>query len=177
MTSAGFGKLGRPRTAGLACASAATGLGLCYLLAAGAPARYLVVNAAALLLGIVAFRGMAGAAGQAGLFGDPGVYDLLTVIVSAALMLLVMGYVARSRRDPRESLAYAAVVAIIALPILGYAVEGRPGPWAKPPALVPPGESTVSDESTMVAWAALTLLLFVLDRRRQRASDRRRTVG
>ena len=102
-------------------------------------------------------------------FGDPTAYDLLTVIVSAALMLLVMGYVARSRRDRKQSLAYAAVVAIIALPILGYAVEGRPGPWAKPPALVPPGESTVSDESTVVAWLVLSLILFLLDRRRQRA--------
>jgi len=101
-------------------------------------------------------------------FGDPTAYDLLTVIVSAALMLLVMGYVARSRRDPRQSLAYAAVVAIIALPILGYAVEGRPGPWAKPPAMLKVDESTVSDESTVVAWAILTFLLFVLDRRRQR---------
>ena len=105
-------------------------------------------------------------------FGDPSAYDLLTVIVSAALLLLVLGYVARSRRDPRESVAYAAVVAIIILPILGYAVEGRPGPWAKPPALVPPGESTVSDESTVIAWAALTLLLFVLDRRRQKPDTR-----
>ena len=101
-------------------------------------------------------------------FGDPGAYDLLTVIVSAALMLLVAGYVARSPRDRGQSLAFAAVVAIIALPILGYAVEGRPGPWAKPAALVPPGESTVSDESTVLAWVALSLLLFVLDRRRQR---------
>jgi hypothetical protein len=101
-------------------------------------------------------------------FGDPTAYDLLTVIVSAALMLLVMGYVARSRRDRKESLAYAAVVAIIILPILGYVVEGRPGPWAKPPELLRVNESTVSDESTVVAWAALTLLLFALDRRRQR---------
>ncbi|HEX8062417.1 MAG TPA: hypothetical protein VF535_04300 [Allosphingosinicella sp.] len=102
-------------------------------------------------------------------FGDPSVYDLLTVIVSAALMLLVAGYVARSRRDPKQSLAYAAVVAIIALPILGYVAEGRPGPWAKPPTMVPPGESTVSDESTVIAWAVLTLLIFALDRRRQGA--------
>lgn len=101
-------------------------------------------------------------------FGDPSAYDLLTVIVSAALMLLVAGYVSRSRRDRRESLAYAAVVAIIVLPILGYVVEGRPGPWAKPEALLRVGESTVSDESTVVAWAVLTLLLFALDRRRQR---------
>jgi ABC-type amino acid transport system permease subunit len=101
-------------------------------------------------------------------FGDPSAYDLLTVIVSAALMLLVAGYVSRSRRDRRESLAYAAVVAIIVLPILGYVVEGRPGPWAKPEALLRAGESTVSDESTVVAWAVLTFLLFALDRRRQR---------
>ncbi len=101
-------------------------------------------------------------------FGDPSAYDLLTVIVSAALMLLVAGYVSRSRRDRRESLAYAAVVAIIVLPILGYIVEGRPGPWAKPEALLRVGESTVSDESTVVAWAVLSLLLFALDRRRQR---------
>ncbi len=105
-------------------------------------------------------------------FGDPSAYDLLTVIVSAALMLLVAGYVSRSRRDPRESLAYAAVVAIIILPILGYIVEGRPGPWAKPPALLRVNESTVSDESTVVAWAVLTLLLYALDRRRQRRPRR-----
>ena len=100
-------------------------------------------------------------------FGDPSAYDLLTVIVSAALMLLVLGYVARSRRDRLQSLAFAAVVAIIALPIIGYAVEGRPGPWAKPPALVPPGESTVSDGSTVIAWLLLTALLYALDRWRR----------
>ena len=104
-------------------------------------------------------------------FGDPSAYDLLTVIVSAALLLLVVGYVSRSRRDRRESLAYAAVVAIIVLPILGYIVEGRPGPWAKPFAEMAPSESTVSDESTVVAWAALTLLLFALDRRGQRKGN------
>lgn len=106
-------------------------------------------------------------------FGDPSVYDLLTVIVSAALMLLVLGYVARSRRDRAQSLAFAAVVAIVALPILGYAAEGRPGPWAKPAASVPPGESTVSDESTVLAWAVLTLLLFALDRGRQAGNGKR----
>ncbi len=100
-------------------------------------------------------------------FGDPTAYDLLTVIVSAALLLLVLGYVARSRRDPFESLAFAAVLAIIILPIIGYVVEGRPGPWAKPPALVPPGESTVSDESTAIAWLLFTGFLYGLDRMRQ----------
>ena len=44
-----------PRTTGVASALAATGLGLAYLSAAGAPARYLGVNVAALLLGMAGF--------------------------------------------------------------------------------------------------------------------------
>jgi hypothetical protein len=47
-----------PRTIGIACAVAATALGLLYLLAAGAPARYAVVNLAALALGLVALGGV-----------------------------------------------------------------------------------------------------------------------
>ncbi len=56
--------LGQPRSLGVLCALAATGLGLVYLLAAGAPTRTLVVNAVAFLLGIVALRGLAGIAGR-----------------------------------------------------------------------------------------------------------------
>jgi len=40
-----------PRTTGLICAVAAVGLGLVYMAAAGAPASYLIVNLAALILG------------------------------------------------------------------------------------------------------------------------------
>lgn len=45
----------RPRLLGVVCATAAVGLGVCYLAAAGAPARYIGVNVAALLVGLVAF--------------------------------------------------------------------------------------------------------------------------
>jgi hypothetical protein len=48
----------QPRAIGLACAVAATFLGLFYLVAAGAPARYVVVNLAALVLGLVALGGI-----------------------------------------------------------------------------------------------------------------------
>jgi hypothetical protein len=96
-------------------------------------------------------------------FGDPSPYDLLTVIVSVALLLLILGYVARSRRDRLESLAFAAVTAIVVIPILAYAVEGVPGPWAKPPP-VPPADSTVSDPATLLAWAALTAFAYAADR-------------
>ncbi|HYG29512.1 MAG TPA: hypothetical protein VD887_04775 [Allosphingosinicella sp.] len=99
-------------------------------------------------------------------FGDPTPYDLLTVIVSLALLLLVLGYVARSRRDRFQSLAFAAVLAIIVIPIIAYCVEGVPGPWAKPPG-VPADESTVSDPATVLAWAALTALVYAVDRWRQ----------
>jgi hypothetical protein len=51
--------LTQPRVAGPACAVAATGLGLAYMAAADAPARYLAVNGAALLLGLAAFAAIA----------------------------------------------------------------------------------------------------------------------
>jgi hypothetical protein len=105
-------------------------------------------------------------------FGDPTEYDLLTLIVSVALLLLVVGYVARSRRDRLESLAFGAVVAIIVVPILGWAVEGTQGPWAKP--LWTPNESTVSDPATVVAWAALSAAIYAGDRWRQGRRGRRR---
>jgi hypothetical protein len=50
--------LSEPRTIGLACAVAATLLGIFYLAAAGAPARAIVVNLAALVLGLVALGGV-----------------------------------------------------------------------------------------------------------------------
>ncbi|QAY79396.1 hypothetical protein [Sphingosinicella sp. BN140058] len=50
-----------PRRVGIGSALASTCLGLCYLAAAGAPARYLVVNAAAFLLGLFALRAVGGA--------------------------------------------------------------------------------------------------------------------
>lgn len=46
------GYLRTPRAIGVACASAATGLGLVYMAAAGAPAIYLAVNALALVMGL-----------------------------------------------------------------------------------------------------------------------------
>ena len=45
-------RLKNPRALGIACATAATGLGLLYMGAAGAPAIYLVVNALSLVMGL-----------------------------------------------------------------------------------------------------------------------------
>lgn len=49
------GNLRTPRAIGVACASAATGLGLVYMAAAGAPAIHLAVNALALVMGLALF--------------------------------------------------------------------------------------------------------------------------
>ena len=63
MTSPLWNQLKVARNAGLAAALAATLLGIFYLIAAGAPVRYVVVNGAAFLLGAVALSGLRGAAG------------------------------------------------------------------------------------------------------------------
>jgi hypothetical protein len=57
--------LENPRMAGVACAIAATGLGLAYMAAAGAPPLYLAVNVLALLMGLAFFGLLRPAAGQA----------------------------------------------------------------------------------------------------------------
>jgi len=60
----GTGVLRSPRRVGIVCASAATGLGLVYMTAAGAPTIYLVVNALALAMGLAIF-GIVQRSGQA----------------------------------------------------------------------------------------------------------------
>lgn len=54
-----------PRAVGVACAIAATGLGLAYMAAAGAPRLYLAVNGLALLLGLAFFGALRSSSGEA----------------------------------------------------------------------------------------------------------------
>lgn len=81
-----FGRLREPRFAGIACALAATCLGILYLIAAGAPARYPVVNAAAFLLGFVALRGLGGAAARRERFAGPLLLLLSVGLLATALV-------------------------------------------------------------------------------------------
>lgn len=74
-------KLRQPRTIGIASAIAATLLGLSYLAAAGAPARYVGVNLAALALGLVALGGL----DKAGLNG-PRSSGIAVALSGAALI-------------------------------------------------------------------------------------------
>lgn len=71
----------RPRNLGLICAAAAVGLGLAYMTAAGAPASYLLVNAAALVLGAIAWLAL-GRGARARLADSGG------AVLAASLLLL-----------------------------------------------------------------------------------------
>lgn len=71
----------RPRLLGLLCAAAAVGLGLAYMAAAGAPARYMGINLAALVLGAGVWLSLGPRAG-ARLAGDGW------AVVALALSLL-----------------------------------------------------------------------------------------
>lgn len=80
-------RLNNPRSLGLACAIGAAGLGLAYLTAAGAPLRYIVVNAASLLLGLVAFSGI----GKSGWRAGRASGSLLLVLSVALLATALFG--------------------------------------------------------------------------------------
>ena len=79
-----FGGPGQTFGIGVVCAAAATVLGILYLVAAGAPLRYPVVNAAAFLLGFVALGGVAHAASRERSTG-PAVVVLASCILATAV--------------------------------------------------------------------------------------------
>jgi hypothetical protein len=81
-----FARLRLARNAGMVCALAAAGCGIFYLVAAGAPARYVVVNAVAALLGIVALRGFAGAGARTERFTGLALAMLGASLLATALL-------------------------------------------------------------------------------------------
>jgi cell division protein FtsW (lipid II flippase) len=91
----GSSKLGQPRTTGIVCALAATCLGIGYLLAGGAPARYILVNSVAFLLGVVALTGVAGALSEGRRFRGPALVVLGLCLLATALFGSSAGGAAR----------------------------------------------------------------------------------
>lgn len=73
--------LENPRAAGVACAVAATALGLVYMAAAGAPPLYLAVNGLALLMGLAFFALLRPSAGEA-----PAMHGGVMVAFGGALL-------------------------------------------------------------------------------------------
>ncbi len=75
----------RPRLLGLICGAGAVGMGMAYMLAAGAPSRYLLVNLAALVLGATAWLALGRTASSRLAGAGP-------VILALALPLLLTGF-------------------------------------------------------------------------------------
>lgn len=124
----------RPRALGMACAIGAVAMGLSYMLIAGAPARYLAVNASALVIGLAmlallgradagarhwaggAIAAMAGALLATALLGDKveGAarwVNLAGISLPPSLILLPVMLVGFSRS--RNALATAGIVASV----------------------------------------------------------------
>lgn len=64
MTMTIDGLIKSPRAVGIACAVGATGLGIAYMGAAGAPAQYIFMNAAALVIGLILLAAIGRTAGN-----------------------------------------------------------------------------------------------------------------
>lgn len=84
-----------PRRLAALCAIAATGLGLFYLAAAGAPLRYLAVNAAALAIGLLAIGVVAEAGKLSRIGGGVVAVALACLILLTALFGISAGGVTR----------------------------------------------------------------------------------
>lgn len=113
----------RPRLQGLVCASAAVILGLAYMAAAGAPARYMIVNLAALLLGAMLWLGLGPRAGAwLARSGWPVVALALSLLATALFGAAVEGAARWVRVGPIN-----VQVSLVVLPALVILYALRPG--------------------------------------------------
>lgn len=125
MKSVHFSKLRHPRNVGIACALAATCLGIFYLVAAGAPARYAVVNAVAFLLGVVALGGVKGKMAQTGRYSGP----LLLALGSCLLVTALIGASADGASRWIWIGPLSVQVSLVVLPAMIVAFARYPAPF------------------------------------------------
>ena len=107
----------RPRQLAAFCAIAATGLGLAWMAAAGAPPRYLAVNGAALLLGLLAVA----------LLGRVGDVRRGIVNLMLALLLLLTALIGASAEGMTRWIPVGGVLlqpSLVLLPILALRFAG-----------------------------------------------------
>jgi hypothetical protein len=118
------GILARPRSLGLICGAAAVGIGIAYMLAAGAPSRYLLVNVAALLLGMTAWLALGKVAGSR-LVGA----GLAVLVLAVSMLLTALFGVAADGASRWVSVGSLSVqVSLIVLPVMVVLYARRPDP-------------------------------------------------
>jgi cell division protein FtsW (lipid II flippase) len=112
----------RPRLLGLLCGAGAVGIGMAYMLAAGAPPRYLLVNLAALVLGATAWLAL-GRAGRSPLAGA----GIATLALSLPLLLTALFGVAAEGASRWVSVGPLTLqVSLIAVPLMIVLYARRP---------------------------------------------------
>ena len=112
----------RPRLLGLICGAGAVATGLAYMLAAGAPARYLLVNLAALVLGATAWLAL-GRAGRSKLAGA----GLATLALAVPLLLTGLFGIAVHGASRWVSVGPLSLqVSLIVLPLMLVLYARRP---------------------------------------------------
>ena len=118
------GILARPRLLGLICGAAAVGIGAAYMLAAGAPSRYLLVNVAALVLGMTAWLALGKVAGSR-LVGA----GLAVLVLAVSMLLTALFGVAADGASRWVSVGSLGVqVSLVVLPVMVVLYARRPDP-------------------------------------------------
>lgn len=104
------------------------------------------------------------------LFALPGRYDTMDLVVSITLFLVFSAFVWPQQRDAGRSRAVAAAAALGLIPAVGFIDEFiRAGKNWRPLFGETDGQTQVPDSDLAIAWITLTLLLYIADRRQQRA--------
>jgi hypothetical protein len=112
----------RPRLLGLLCGALAVGMGMAYMLAAGAPPRYLIVNLAALILGGALWLALARTADT-----PPAKAGLASLALAAALLLTALSGLALEGASRWVSVGPLNVqVSLIAVPLMLVLYARRP---------------------------------------------------
>lgn len=107
-----------PRAVGIACAVGATGLGIAYMAAAGAPARYISMNAAALVIGLILLAAIGRTVEH--VRTPPGTVPLLTGIALLATALFGSAADGATRWISVGSLALQPSLVLLPVLIMGF---------------------------------------------------------
>lgn len=96
---------------------------------------------------------------------EPGPFNYMGVAIAVTLGLVIVGYMGAHRRTIMQSIAFAAALGVITMPIYGVLRE-----HSKDEKM-----STVSLDELAVTWLVATIIAAVIDRfiqhRRARASN------
>jgi hypothetical protein len=154
------GKPSQARQIGIACALAATCLGIVYLVAAGAPAHYPVVNAAAFLLGVVALRGLSGAPVLIRRYTGP----LLLVLGACLLVTALAGVAADGATRWIRFGPLSVQVSLVVLPVMVVAFARHPSPAGSVGICVAAAALALQPDRAMAGVLAFSLAVLAVAR-------------